>query len=295
MSNQQFYISGNDIKRSPITLSLLGLNILIFLIVNVILSVIFGDQVLLLFVQDNSAILQGQKLWTLFTSFFIHWDVVHIFRNMLALIVFGLACEKYYLPKQYLLIYFLSGFMGSLFSFLLYPVDSYAAGASGAIYGLMGAIFLKIPRNNYFIYILAGVYIGSTLFLQAPNWAHLFGILTGFFISFIIRVQENRRNQKAWGKISNPNEVRQRKSQHHEKNEYIEITMLKKFQILMNHKNPIEIQKAAKYLGLSEGNLFEKLLIMREKIPFELYGNKIIVDNLVIFNSTIESIIKKYI
>ena len=77
----------------------------------------------------------------LFTSMFIHFGITHLIMNGFGLFIFGTSLEIYYGRNTYLLIYFISGLMGSVASLFLTAPYVVSAGASGAIYGLLGAAF----------------------------------------------------------------------------------------------------------------------------------------------------------
>jgi len=101
---------------------------------------------------------QGQW-YRLFTAMFVHFGVGHFFANVMGFIVFGTRVERYFGRVAFVVIYIISGLLGSLFS--LYFTTGYAAGASGAIYGLIGAIFAytrltgrSIELMNWYILFL---------------------------------------------------------------------------------------------------------------------------------------------
>jgi rhomboid protease GluP len=77
------------------------------------------------------------EIWRLFAAAFLHGNVVHLIVNMIALLAFGIALERLLGPSRYVILYALSALGGSLASSLLRPVIG--VGASGAIWGLMGA------------------------------------------------------------------------------------------------------------------------------------------------------------
>jgi len=182
-----FELTIDNIKRSYLTLGFIIVNILVFLVVNLIL----GEDTLLLLAQDNLEISQDRELWTLITSFFVHSNFIHLFNNIIGLLIFGSTAEKFYSKWQYLMIYFISGLMGSVFSFLLSPINSYGLGASGVVYGLMGAVLVLVPKENKRLYFLSLFYlIYSIVYSFRPGigtWAHIFGLIAGFGIGFIIK------------------------------------------------------------------------------------------------------------
>ncbi|MHA1257012.1 MAG: rhomboid family intramembrane serine protease, partial [Promethearchaeota archaeon] len=132
-----YVLDADSIKQSRITLSLIIINIFCFITFNIILPI----EYILTLVQINSNIINGEY-WRLFTSMFLHADIMHILSNMIALILFGSVVENNYSKLEYLLIYFISGLIGNLFSLLLLPLNTISLGASVAIFGLIGAAFI---------------------------------------------------------------------------------------------------------------------------------------------------------
>jgi len=93
----------------------------------------------------------GLQLWRWGTSLFVHADASHLFFNMIALYFFGKVLEEEMEPKKWLLIYFASGLAGNA----LYGLTSSmpAVGASGCIFGLMGAAMFRKPAQSIKIYV----------------------------------------------------------------------------------------------------------------------------------------------
>nr|WP_054752968.1 rhomboid family intramembrane serine protease [Piscibacillus salipiscarius] len=85
----------------------------------------------------NPFIAQGEY-WRIITSMFLHIGLIHLLMNMIALYYLGEVTEKIYGTKRFLVIYFIAGIFGSIASFA--TNDSVSAGASGAIFGLFGAL-----------------------------------------------------------------------------------------------------------------------------------------------------------
>jgi len=93
--------------------------------------------------------------WRVFTSMFLHGNFEHFFLNMFALFVFGGALERRVGTPMFLLIYLLSGITGSV-GFLLFSGPGVPAlGASGAIFGLIGALVVIAP--NMRLYLFGGI------------------------------------------------------------------------------------------------------------------------------------------
>ena len=131
--------------------------------------------------------------WRLFTAMFIHFGVEHFFPNTIGLIVFGTRLERYFGRTIFLTVYIVSGLMGSWASLLF--TQGYAAGASGAIYGLIGAIFAytrltrrDIEHMNWYtlsLFIGIGIVLGF-LTPGVDNFGHLGGLIGGLGIGGIM-------------------------------------------------------------------------------------------------------------
>lgn len=134
--------------------------------------------------------------WTVLTSMFMHGDPTHIFFNMFALFIFGGALERRLGKGNYLLLYLVSGTVGSVGFMLLDSPFSSALGASGAVYGLIGGLALLEPHMVVFLmgipmpmYVAGFVYAGLELFgLGAADGiahsAHLLGLFGGLGIAW---------------------------------------------------------------------------------------------------------------
>ena len=175
-----------NLKDAKITLTLVFINFFCF-----ILSTFAVPDVLLFFAQINRNIIENLELWRLFTSLFLHGDPMHIFSNMIALLLFGATVEtnNNISKMQYLIIYFVSGLIGNLFSLLLLPLDTISLGASGAIFGLIGVAFIIVAMDYQPLLLFSLFYIGFfiiTSFAPGINyWAHLFGLLGGVLFGYL--------------------------------------------------------------------------------------------------------------
>ncbi len=113
-------------------------------------------------------ILSGQRLWSAFTSIFMHAGFFHLFVNMFSLFFLGSLTEKIIGRKRYFWFYIIAGLAGSLFfvfgafigqfiprgDFIFGGIEDYAVGASGAIFGLLGILAVLLPRKE--IYLIVG-------------------------------------------------------------------------------------------------------------------------------------------
>ena len=96
-----------------------------------------------------------EKPWTPITSIFLHADLVHLLSNILVLLFFGMAVESEMGDKKYLAIFFLAGITGAMLAGMFYPAATVSIGASGAIFGLVGAGMLVQPASmSVFPYLM---------------------------------------------------------------------------------------------------------------------------------------------
>lgn len=123
-------------KKPVITYALIVLNIMVYLFM--VLYDVDGTYFYAL--ANNYEFVQNGQIYRLLTSMFLHSDIVHIACNMYALYILGPQVERYYGKTKFLLIYLLSGLLGSIFSCAFMSADTISIGASGAIFGLLGSI-----------------------------------------------------------------------------------------------------------------------------------------------------------
>lgn len=190
-----YVLDADSIRQSRITLSLIIINIFCFVTFNIILPI----EYILTLVQINSNIINGEY-WRLFTSMFLHADIFHILSNMIALLLFGAAVENTYSKLEYLLIYFISGLIGNLFSLLLLPLNTISLGASGAIFGLIGAAFILYAVEGERTLIFLGLFYLAYFIISsfAPGinlWAHLFGLLGGICFGYIFTRKKKKKTK----------------------------------------------------------------------------------------------------
>ena len=142
--------------------------------------------------------------WRIFTSMFLHGDLGHLFFNMFALFIFGNALEKRVGGPLFLLIYLVSGVVGAA-GFMLFsaPYES-ALGASGAIFGIIGALVIVAPKMVVYLfggipmpmYVVGILYALIELFALSGSGdgiahsAHLLGFFGGFGVVSICKQRE---------------------------------------------------------------------------------------------------------
>jgi membrane associated rhomboid family serine protease len=166
-------------------------------------NIVFSD--LAMRPQEVMRALQGGDqfpLATVFTSMFLHGNLVHLFGNMVFLVVFGGGVESAFGPIRFMLYYLFWGVAASFAHIYVDPNSiTSVLGASGAIGGVLGCYFLLYPAHKVEIWIpflftfvelsawvLLGVWFLYQIFVPqngVANWAHAGGFLAGMLTVLI--------------------------------------------------------------------------------------------------------------
>jgi len=147
----------------------------------------------------NAAIRAGE-LWRFITPLFLHGSIPHIFFNMYALLSIGTFMERQLGHGRFALLYFLGGFAGNVFSFLLTGENGYSVGASTAVFALIGAQGIFFYQNRELFGSQARKAIGNTVFIIVinlfiglspgiDNWGHVGGLLGGVIFTWFAGVR----------------------------------------------------------------------------------------------------------
>lgn len=166
---------------------LVAVNVIVFLICTFTGKLLYNRGAL-----SVEEVLVNGEFYRLFTSMFLHWNVEHLFSNMIVLYYVGAIVERELGTLPYTALYLLSGLMGNLFSIgYEWFVNLYgsSAGASGAVFGVEGALlFLVMIRRGRLESMTLGrvafavafsLYCGFTS-AGVNNAAHVGGVLMGF-------------------------------------------------------------------------------------------------------------------
>ena len=183
-------------KYMMLTNILIAVNLLVFLISAWISKNIFDIDIYTLIIMGakvNSLIDKGQ-VWRLITCAFLHGGLIHIFFNMYALKILGPEIEYVYGKVKYLVIYLLSAIAASIFSYIFGP-QSVSVGASGAIFGLFGAMLIfgikhrKQMGKAYMMNILQVIFVNVIIGISSSNIdnaAHFGGLIVGALIALLL-------------------------------------------------------------------------------------------------------------
>jgi membrane associated rhomboid family serine protease len=131
-------------------------------------------------------IAQGEW-WRLVTSNFLHYGVVHIVFNMLALLALGPQLEAVLGRVRFLALYLVAGLSGSVLSYVAGPEHALSAGASGAIFGMFGAYVVVAKRlNQDASQILGLIAVNLVISFALPfiDWrGHIGGLVGGSLVA----------------------------------------------------------------------------------------------------------------
>ena len=152
---------------------------------------------LLDFGANHGPLVAGSEYWRLLSSVFLHIGIMHLMLNSLGLLIYGMLLERTIGRLRFVLIYVAAGLAGSTASFVANPM-AISAGASGAIFGLLGALAASFltgrgPQARGSRRDAAGIAVLVAINLAygfvAPgidNWAHIGGLAMGFALGIIL-------------------------------------------------------------------------------------------------------------
>ena len=205
-------------RKQKAEVTLIGKPIVTFalLIINLILFALLernggSSQILTLIefgAKYNPLIEEGQW-WRFFTAMFLHIGILHLLMNSFALYFLGNAVERIYGSGRFVVIYFTAGLLGSIVSFSF--SEQVSAGASGAIYGLFGALlYLGVRHREFFfrtlgwnlIIVLAVNLAFGFLMPMVDNHAHIGGLVGGYLASMVVNLPKQKKRFRQIGYLA---------------------------------------------------------------------------------------------
>lgn len=186
---QRIYINRN---KPYVTYVLMGINIALFAVELILqaLGTPHSQVLLIMGAKENTLITLGQY-WRLLSACFLHSGIQHIIFNLFALYMWGPHIELLLGKAKYLIVYLTAGVYGTLLSYVF--SSSMSIGASGAIFGMFGALLYFRTRNkqvfNQVFGIQVLVIIGMNLlngFISTgiDNFGHIGGLIGGFCAAY---------------------------------------------------------------------------------------------------------------
>jgi membrane associated rhomboid family serine protease len=203
------------VKKIMVTYALIITNFLVFL-----LTFFFHDVIIreLGFSSSYLSLSQFPQIYTLLTSMFVHNDFFHILGNMFVFFFMGVAFEQRIGRKKFFIIYILTGIFAALTqTFVNWGHPLLLVGASGAIFGILGAFAYSYPRDEVVMPVPVGIMFvmrikviyATILFAlfetlvvwfsindNTAHFAHLGGLISGVVIAAVLVGQQGARLKK---------------------------------------------------------------------------------------------------
>jgi membrane associated rhomboid family serine protease len=186
------------LKNMPVTLLLIGINVIMFLMTVLTgMDIWWGNGTQLLHIGANywPLTIGQQEYWRLLSSMFLHAGLWHLFTNMLGLFIAGFFLEPVLRSVRYGTAYIITGLLSDYVS-IWFHKGAVGVGASGAIFGIYGVfmalltttLFRREIRNAFLAYI--GLFIALNVIAAAisqgvDNAAHLAGFLCGTLLGYL--------------------------------------------------------------------------------------------------------------
>lgn len=209
-------VNGVNWRRYPITIALLVINTFVFwdMIYLRTESIQPVGSLLIMWGSNFGPYTTEGEWWRLVTSLFLHFGAIHLTINMLALATFGSRSERVYGSLNFILIYLGAGIFGALMS-LCWNTDVNSAGASGSIFGLLGALLavqfrrtdpitgsvLRHMSSSVLAYT-ASMLVSGFYAAGIDNAAHLGGVSAGFLIGFALPTPLDEASSATPGKFT---------------------------------------------------------------------------------------------
>lgn len=201
------------IRTKYITFGLLAVNVIIWVILEIMGDTENADFMYRWGANYPNAIFENREYYRFFTSTFLHFGAEHLANNMLILVCAGIYLEEALGHMKYLLLYVVAGLGSSILSYeeMLWSGDyAVSAGASGAIFGVLGGLLwvVIVHRGHYetlttrgmIFMIILSLYYGITT-AGVDNWAHLGGLIMGVVACMVLyrkkgkNIDFNKENQ----------------------------------------------------------------------------------------------------
>ena len=192
-------------NKPIITYILIFINIVMFVLMYMLGNGSENTNTLIDFGANYILLTKAGEYYRLITSGFLHIGLIHLLLNMYSLYIVGTQVEYFYGKVKYIIIYLFSLIMGSLFTVALSSVNTVSAGASGAIFGLLGSIlyfgvkYRGYIGNSLVNQIVPVVVLNLIIGFTTPgigNAAHIGGLVGGYLISMAVGIGIDKKEQQ---------------------------------------------------------------------------------------------------
>ena len=196
-----------ELKRTltPVNTALVAANIIVFAILCFLGDTTNADFMAAHGAMDWTDVVEKGQYYRLFTSMFLHFGAEHLLQNMLILLVIGCRLERITGKLSYLIIYIGSGLAGAATSIIFTlgtNPNTVSAGASGAIFGIMGGLLYcilidMIQKKRHrvaeigptgMIFMVASALSYGFFSTGVDNAAHIGGLVGGFLLTMVISI-----------------------------------------------------------------------------------------------------------
>ncbi len=191
-----------------VTIILIAINVIAYIILGLNGNVESAEYMLSKGAAYGPAIFEHYEIWRLITCMFMHFGFMHLASNMIYLGIIGTTIENQIGHFKFALLYMLSGFAASVVSTAIYYFSEdyiVSAGASGAIYGLIGVVVYltfknrgRMSRSNMWfrvIMVLLFIFVSNFLDESVDAVAHIVGFVFGLILALLFLTgQKNKKS-----------------------------------------------------------------------------------------------------
>ncbi len=167
------------------------------IIANILMFIVTFIRPELIYELGLAPVIFWDRPWTIVTSIFVHVSIGHILANMITLFFFGGYLIRLLGERNFLIVYFGGGILGSILYLMLASPYSIAVGASGAVFAVGGALALLRPKLTVFVFpipapiplwiAVAGGFVIMSFFPNVAWQAHLGGLVFGLGMAYYFR------------------------------------------------------------------------------------------------------------
>lgn len=192
------FLRRRRIPATAVVWTLVAINVLVWLATEAA-GGSTSTRTLIAFGAKVNPLIANGEYWRLLTACFLHVGLTHLLFNSIGLLSFGRLTEMVFGHARFVAIYAVAGITGSVLSYLLSP--STGAGASGALFGVAGALAVFFWQNRGaqsiagkgqfwgIVLILAINGVNGLIDLRIDNWAHLGGLIGGVALAMYLSPQ----------------------------------------------------------------------------------------------------------
>lgn len=163
-----------------------------------------GINALVNFGGNNLLIVQSGEVWRLISAAFLHVSLIHLLVNMYSLVIIGTQVETFIGKFKFLFVYLISAICGNLLSLIFNEANIVSVGASGAIFGLMGALlyfgyhyrlYLSEAIKTQIIPVIVLNLLLGFMVNGVDNAAHIGGLIGGYLASMAIGIENKSKTR----------------------------------------------------------------------------------------------------